>query len=288
MMIRPVAFQFNEETAGSNHFQNNVDTSIEDIQNEFDEAVQKLREFGVDVLVIEDTMEPVKPDAVFPNNWIQLKQKEIVLFPMFADNRRKERRQDILDQLSQTYHVNKVNDLSSYESKGQILEGTGSVVFDQYNKVGYASISARTDEGLAKSYIEESGYQAEVFTASVEGKEIYHTNVIMAITEHVIIVCMDVIDKNGIEAIIKSGKMVMEISIDQMNSFAGNMLELNGPNEESILVMSQTAYDSLNIDQVDILENLHQICCLSIDKIEQIGGGSARCMIAENFLSKKP
>lgn len=286
-MIRPVAFQFNEETAGSNHFQNNVEVSLEEIQLEFDNAVQKLRDFSIEVLVIEDTLQPTKPDAIFPNNWIQLKSKEIVLFPMFTENRRAERRQDIVDQLRTDFQVDQVNDLSHFETEGQILEGTGSVVFDQYNKVGYATISSRTYENLAKSYIEKSGYAAEVFTSSVEGKEIYHTNVIMAITEHVIIVCMDVIDEDGIQAINKSEKLIMELTIDQMNSFAGNMLELNGPNDESVLVMSQIAYNSLSIGQVDILENLHEICCLSINNIEKVGGGSARCMIAENFLTKK-
>lgn len=286
-MIRPVAFQFNEETAGSNHFQNKVDTSIDEIQKEFDSAVQKLKDVGISVVVFEDTLEPVKPDAVFPNNWIQLKRGEIVLFPMFAENRRMERRQDIIDQLSETFQVEAINDLSPYESQGKILEGTGSVVFDHYSMVGYASVSSRTDEILARAYIKESGYVAEVFNSSVDEKEIYHTNVIMAITEHVIIVCMDVINEEGIQAINRSGKLVMEISIEQMNAFAGNMLELNGLNEQSVLVMSQTAYDSLSIGQKDILENLHEICCLSIDQIEKIGGGSARCMIAENFLTRK-
>lgn len=298
MMIRPASFAFNQETAISNLFQKE-EASIkpEELQEravaEFDAFVAKLRENGVKVRVIEDTPNPPKPDAIFPNNWISMHQTgEIFLYPMEAPSRRRERREDIIQKLKQEYAVSNVTDLSSSEKDGKYLEGTGSIVFDHPNKLAYACISPRTDAGLLENFCKSIGYEAVSFAADDEqGKAIYHTNVMMCMGTDIAVICLESItdkaEKSKVLQKLNSAKQeVVEISFDQMNHFAGNMLEVKNEGGEALLVMSSQAYDSLNGDQLKQLERHVKIVHSPIDTIERIGGGSARCMMAEIFLEK--
>lgn len=288
VMVRPASFGFNGETARSNSFQVEHSVKQEDILEEFDGAVLALREFGVNVLVIDDTPDSVKPDAIFPNNWLQLRwDNKAVVFPMLAENRRLERRQEIPDVISGKFQMNSIVDLSVSEDEGRFLEGTGSVVFDHYEKVAYACVSPRTNEELARDYISSLDYTPIIFRARSEGLDIYHTNVVMAVTEHFLVICIEAIEVK--DQILFSGgsKPIMEISREQMNNFAGNMLELEDGKGNPLLVLSERALGSLKRDQVQMLSEHHAICTLAINNIERIGGGSARCMIAENFLNKK-
>jgi len=302
MMIRPVAFHMNEQTAVNNYYQQSAgDMSSADVQAEalaqFDGFVEKLRTVGVDVTVFDDTQNPSTPDSIFPNNWISFHQDgSIRLYPMYAENRRAERREDIIDSLRNQFDVVKVIDFSQWEEKAAFLEGTGSLLLDRQNKIAYAAISERTMPVPLNDFCEEAGFKPVFFHANqtVEGKRlpIYHTNVMMCLGEKFAVVCMDSIDdesevKTLKEALLKTNKELIEITEEQKEQFAGNMLQVLGDNEERLVVMSSAAYNSLNENQIERLSSHGRIVHSDIHTIEKLGGGSARCMMAEVFLPKR-
>ncbi|MDB4904610.1 MAG: hypothetical protein JWQ63_3891 [Mucilaginibacter sp.] len=294
LMIRPVNFGFNEETAGSNAFQNrNADkTGIKQkARQEFDTMVNILRENGVDVITIEDTPEPYTPDSIFPNNWVSFHADgDVFLYPMQAENRRLERREDIINQLEDRFVVKHVIDLSRYESENKFLEGTGSMVLDRENKIVYACISPRTDRELLALFCEQTGYKEVSFHAFDEYHQaIYHTNVLMCIGSEFAVVCLDSItdedEKNAIVTILKlTHKEIITISFNQMNNFAGNMLEVKNMEGENLIVMSQSAFNALDQSQRTKLDKYGKLVYADIKTIESNGGGSARCMMAEVHL----
>ncbi|GMU85521.1 MAG: hypothetical protein AMXMBFR48_07630 [Ignavibacteriales bacterium] len=298
MMIRPASFGYNPETAGSNAFQKNdptlFETAKKSAQAEFDSAVTVLRNAGIEVQVFDDTSAPVKPDAVFPNNWISLHESgTIILYPMLSEKRRRERREDIVNVLVKNYSVSRVHDLSASESEGKYLEGTGSIVFDHLHKFAYAAISPRTNHDLFLNLCSIIGYKPVAFRAADQnGSEIYHTNVLMCIGSGFAVICDEAVtDRKEREQVLsllrETGHDVISISFDQMNSFAGNMILLRNKQEEDIVVMSESAFSSLGADQNGRLSKYAKLLPLSIPTIETLGGGSARCMIAENFLPDK-
>jgi hypothetical protein len=300
LMIRPVNFGFNQETAESNAFQNaefgeqNKDKSQQIALREFDEMVSQLRKSGVNVIVIEDTSEPYTPDSIFPNNWVSFHGNgSVITYPMQAENRRLERREDIIEQLSETFYINRRIDLSGFESENKFLEGTGSMVLDRKFKIAYACLSPRTHEDVLKEFSVQMNYEIVSFNAvDGAGKQIYHTNVVMCIGDMFAVICLEAIPdlderlmvRNSLE---QSGKRVVEISLEQMNQFAGNMLEVKSQKGQKMLVMSSSAYHSLNKKQVTILNEYCTIYHFDLSMIEGNGGGSARCMMAEVHLPVK-
>ena len=302
MMIRPFSFRYNHETAINNYYQKELrdltDSQIhEKALKEFNSFVSLLESIGVNVIVIEDTNEHDTPDSIFPNNWISFHANgQVTFYPMCAKNRRKERRKDILTKLENEFNfeIREVKDLTFYEENEKFLEGTGSMVLDRENKICYAAISIRTDKDLVRNFCKEFGYTSVCFTANqnINGSRlpIYHTNVMMCIADHFVIICLDSIDnkdeRNKIESILKeSNKEIIEISEDQKNQFAGNMLQVIG--DQPYLIMSDSAYNSLSDIQISKIEYYCPIISASLDTIETCGGGSARCMMAEIFLPKR-
>jgi len=302
LMMEPVAFRYNEQTAANNYYQQILDNlTPEQIQekalSEFTDFVNILREKGVDVIVIKDTVNPDTPDSIFPNNWVSFHEDGVVAFyPMYAENRRDERREDILDVLvdDHDFKVKYIKDFTKFEERGKYLEGTGSMVLDRENKLCYASISIRTDEQAVLQFCDEFDYTPVCFTSNqeVDGErmEIYHTNVMMCIADKYAIVCLDTVDDKEERKWLKSsledsGKEIIEITEVQKHRFAGNMLQLMG--DEKYLVMSKSAHESLTQDQIERIEKYNSIISSSLDTIEACGGGSARCMMAEIFLPKK-
>jgi hypothetical protein len=294
LMIRPVNFGFNEETAASNAFQNRdaaKDGVNEKAQQEFDCMVGTLRAEGIDVTVIEDTPEPYTPDSIFPNNWVSFHADGgIFLYPMQAENRRLERREDIINQLEDCFAVKHIIDLSRFEAEDKFLEGTGSMVLDRENKIAYACLSPRTDRDVLDLFCEETGYKAISFDAVDEkGKAIYHTNVLMCVGSKFVVICLDSIPNPHErivvkEAITSTQKEIIDISFEQMNQFAGNMLEVNNKAGETLIVMSKNAHSALLEEQKVALKNYGKLIYADINTIESIGGGSARCMMAEVHL----
>ena len=298
LMIEPVAFGFNEQTAVNNYFQVQQEGNVqEEALKEFNAFVEKLRAKDINVITIKDTLEPKTPDSIFPNNWVSFHADgKVVLYPMFAENRRLERRDDIINQIKEQFEVTEVIDYSGAEKDNLFLEGTGSMIFDHDNKLAYGSVSLRLDEGLFRKFCSDFGFQPVVFhsyqTAGEERLPIYHTNVMMCVADQFVVICLDCIDdeserNNVIETIKNSGKELIEISEDQMQNFAGNMLQVQNKSGEKFLVMSQSAYKSLNRDQVSAIEKYCEIIYSDLEVIETNGGGSARCMLAEVFLPKK-
>lgn len=294
LMVRPAAFGYNIETAESNAFQNQVALSCDEILNqaliEFDRAVEILRDVGVEVFVAQDTSFPEKPDAVFPNNWISFHSNgELILYPMEARNRRCERRLELVVELQQKLNFSQVFDLSSFEEKFMFLEGTGSVVFDHENRKAYAAISSRTNEEVLNELCAHLNYNPILFHAEDElGQAIYHTNVIMCVGTNFVVICLEAIALASerlliLETIRNSGKEIVDISMSQLRNFAANMLVLNNGEEENLLVLSATAKESLNQNQLNFLSESVRLVVLPIETIETIGGGSARCMLAEIF-----
>jgi hypothetical protein len=294
LMIRPVSFGFNEQTAESNAFQNrSVDQQQVQAKAvaEFDRLVQTLRDNDVNVTVIDDTAQPHTPDSIFPNNWVSFHDDGAVfLYPMQADNRRMERREDIITTLEDNFKVKYVIDLSHFEHDGKFLEGTGSMVLDRENKIVYACLSPRTDETVLATFCEQTGYQAVSFKAVDEkGLAIYHTNVLMAVGTGFAVICLDSISniaekERVIESLVNTHKQIIDISFNQMNHFAGNMLEVKNTNGDTLIVMSQSAYDVLKEEEQDLLYSFGKLVYADISTIETNGGGSARCMIAEVHL----
>ncbi len=294
LMIRPASFGFNEQTAGSNAFQNRA-AGEQQLQTkasaEFDGFVKILRDNDVNVIVVDDTVEPAKPDAIFPNNWISFHDNgDIILYPMQAENRRLERREDIIRKLEEQFKVAHVIDLSRFETQHKFLEGTGSMVLDRENKIAYACLSPRTNAEVLHTFCEHTGYKPVLFSAvDQNGLAIYHTNVLMAIAEKYVVICLDAITDDDeaekvIDTIAESGKEIIALSFEQMSQFAGNMLEVKNNNGESLIVMSKTAWESLSEEQKEVLESYSKPVYADIKTIEQTGGGSARCMMAEVFL----
>jgi len=296
-MIRPSNFGFNAETAENNSFQSKEGAEeTEKIKQlaieEFDAMVEKLKLNGIEVIVFEDTDTPTKPDAVFPNNWISFHDnKHIVTYPMFAKTRRHERRDDIVDTLTEKYKYERRITFDFYEDEKEpvFLEGTGSLILDRVNKICYACVSPRTHVFLIEKFCLLLGYTKEVFFARDDkGEEIYHTNVMMALGEDFAVICLDSItDADERQSVVNrleaTGKKIFDITMDQMNSFAGNMLQLSSKDGEANLVLSETAYNSLETEQKKELHGLSKLLVIPIPTIEKYGGGSVRCMIAEVF-----
>ncbi|MGL4362727.1 MAG: citrulline utilization hydrolase CtlX [Cellulosilyticaceae bacterium] len=298
LMVRPASFGFNAQTAESNAFQQKPTQAAEEIQakavTEFDDFVAQLRALRIDVTVAQDSAEPTKPDAIFPNNWVSFHPDgQVFLFPMCTPNRRWERDPKIIQQIAESFDIKQINDLSATENQNMILEGTGSMVFDHINKIGYACLSPRTHKTLFENFCQKIGYQPISFTAlDKSGGEIYHTNVVMCIGEGFVVICLESIpdkleQKKIRNSFNKNEIEIIAISLDQMNNFAGNMLEVSNKNGKKYLIMSKTAYTSLNYTQQGIIRKYSEIVSVDIPTIESIGGGSARCMMAEIFCPKK-
>lgn len=302
LMIRPVQFRMNEQTAVNNFYQKTSDNTLPETVNskavkEFDGMVKKLKKAGINVIVVEDTKDFDTPDSIFPNNWISFHQNGTIgLYPMFAENRRLERKDSILEAVeAEGFKIETVVDYTAAEEDGFYLEGTGSILLDRENQKAYCAISARADEELFIEFCEDFEYTPVVFSAyqTVNDKRelIYHTNVMMCLGNTFAVVCLASIDdkkerKNLLKHLHEDGKKVIEISENQVNNFAGNMLQLKGANDASYLIMSQSALDSLRPAQVQLLEAHATIISSSLETIEACGGGSARCMMAEVFLPK--
>jgi hypothetical protein len=293
LMIRPLHFVYNAETAVNNSFQVKGDQenlTVKAVQ-EFDKFVNALQNQGIDVTVVEDSPDPHTPDAIFPNNWISFHPSGIYcLYPMFAPNRRKERKAEVISIIQKKFHYDHLVDFTSYESENLFLEGTGSMVLDREKQLAYACLSPRTNEVVLKDFCNKLNYQAVMFHAVDEsGQAVYHTNVMMCVADRYVVICLDSItdssEKKYVEeTILRSGKELIRINSSQMNQFAGNMLQLENERKEKILVMSSAAWNALLPAQMEKLTKYNSILHSSLREIETNGGGSARCMIAEIHL----
>lgn len=299
LMIEPIAFEFNAQTAVNNYFQVNdkSKTAQAEALQEFKCFVEKLRSSGVNVITVKDTLDPHTPDSIFPNNWISFhRDGTVVLYPMFAENRRLERRNDILERLkAQEFIISAIKDYSIFEAENKFLEGTGSMILDHINKKAYGAISLRLNEAVFKKWCTEFRYRPIVFHSfqSVNGERlpIYHTNVMMCVATDFVVICLDTIDDANeralvVETLTQSHKEIIEITEEQMHNFAGNMLEVRNHAGKTILVMSESAYKSLTQKQIQTIEKHAEILHSDLQTIEKNGGGSARCMMAEVFLPK--
>lgn len=298
LMIEPVAFGYNQQTAVNNYFQQQLYDNTFDIQQfalmEFKEMVRELRANGIDVILLQDTFEPHTPDSIFPNNWVSFHEGgQVILYPMFAPNRRLERRKDIVQIIEEWGKtVNNVDDFTFGEDENQFLEGTGSLVLDRVNKVAYAALSERTDKSLFLQFCETFDFDPVCFIAnqSVDNQRlpIYHTNIMMSVANEFAVICTDSIDNEYERKIVmysleKTGKDIITISESQMHCFAGNVLQVENREGKRFLVISRTAYDSLNEKQIERLSAYNELIICSIPTIERVGGGSVRCMLAEVF-----
>ncbi|WCC41769.1 arginine deiminase-related protein [Tenacibaculum finnmarkense] len=302
LMVRPASFRMNEQTAVNNYYQQELANMLPatinaKAQQEFDAFVVKLKAVGVDVIVVEDTKETDTPDALFPNNWISFHENgDVAIYPMFAENRRLEKREDVLTILEeQGFKINSIVDYSDAEEQGIFLEGTGSMILDRVNRKAYCALSPRADEELFIEFCEDFEYTPVIFTANqtVNGEvaAIYHTNVMMCVAETFAIVCLASIDdkkekKSVVKHLKTSGKQVIAITEEQVVQFAGNMLQVKGANDAQFLIMSSSAYNSLTANQLQEINKHTTIVHSSLEVIETCGGGSARCMMAEVFLKK--
>ncbi|MBV2165431.1 MAG: amidinotransferase [Kaistella sp.] len=299
LMVEPIAFGYNAQTAENNYFQ--VEQKDADIQTkaleEFNSFVDKLKRKGINVITVKDTLDPHTPDSIFPNNWVSFHDDgKAVLYPMFAPNRRVERRSDILEILKDNgFEITEIDDLSHFEDQDRFLEGTGSMIFDHEHKIAYGSVSLRLDEELFRQFCQKFGFRPVVFhsyqNAGDQRLPIYHTNVMMCVADKFVVICLDCIDdeleREKVQEVIKStGKEIIEISEDQLHQFAGNMLQVQNKAGDKFLVMSETAYKSLTPSQIQNIEKYCEIIYSDLNTIETNGGGSARCMLAEVFLPK--
>ena len=302
LMIKPVHFRGNDQTAVNNFYQSKQTITSEEAQHkalvEFEKFVDKLRQNEIEVIVMLDNENQDTPDSIFPNNWISFHENgDVAIYPMFAENRRLERREDIIDYMElQGLSIRNKIDFTSWESQNKFLEGTGSLVLDRENKIAYAALSERTEEEVLEDFKSKMDYEVVAFhsnqTANGKRVPVYHTNVMMAMGDSFCIACMDSIDDEAeknelILSLTTSGKEIVEISEGQMGQFAGNALQVKNKNGKTVLVMSETAAKSLNTDQLEDLQKYNDIIISSpLDTIESLGGGSARCMMAEVFLPK--
>ena len=297
-MIEPICFGFNEQTAENNYFQQNDNTQTSEIQanalKEFQSMVNLLRKSGVNVIVVQDTAQPRTPDSIFPNNWISFHSGGfIAIYPMFAPNRRQERRIEIINTIvSQGFTLKDIFDFSASENDGKFLEGTGSMVLDRVNRRAYAALSQRTNEEILLDFCNKLDYKPVIFNAmqTVIDKRlpIYHTNVVMSVGNDFAVVCLQSIDneqeRNLLkESLVQTQKEIIEISEEQMHNFAGNMLQIENIKGEKLIALSQTAYNSLNENQLQTLQKYGTLLPFAIETIEKYGGGSVRCMMAEVF-----
>lgn len=301
LMIRPANFGYNAETAENNAFQSIPEEQSnaqiqENAVTEFDAMVEKLRQYGVNVLVVDDTVSPIKPDAIFPNNWISTHQNgAVITYPMWAKNRRIERREDIVELLMDKFKANNRYSFEFYEDEDEqmFLEGTGSMIIDHKNNIVYACRSPRTDARLLDKFSVLMDMENIIFSATdAHGQEIYHTNVMMAIGLDFVVICLDSVQnevskKKLLDTFALTNKQVIDISHAQMEHFAGNMLEVLNNDGNRYLVMSQTAYNALTARQIATLKGLTNLLPIAIPTIEKYGGGSVRCMMAEVFLPQK-
>ena len=301
LMIRPVNFRMNEQTAVNNYFQEEIDLKNAEVntkaQEEFDAFVEKLKHVGVNVIVENDDIELDTPDSIFPNNWVSFHQNgDVALYPMFAENRRRERREEVFLRLEKEgFKINNFIDYTEAEAEDIFLEGTGSIILDRENRKAYCALSPRADEALFIEFCEDFDFFPVLFSAyqpvGLKRKKIYHTNVMMCIGTTFALVCLNSIDdkkerKNLVNHLIQSNKDIIDLTENQINQFAGNMLQLSGADQKSYLVMSQSSFDSLRADQRTQLEKHTTLISSPLDTIEVCGGGSARCMMAEIFLPK--
>ncbi|MCH8116864.1 MAG: amidinotransferase [Proteobacteria bacterium] len=299
LMIRPARFESNPQTAASNRFQGKTDASPDEQQEsalvQFDDLVSDLGANGIEAIVVEDTSEPHTPDSIFPNNWVSFHADgRVVLYPMEADNRRTERRMDIVESLDTTYgfQVSEVVDLSHHEQAGHFLEGTGSMVLDRVNRIAYACLSSRTQLDVLGDFAQRLEYDIVAFDAvDRDGVPIYHTNVLMNVGEKLAVICDRAIARDDQRAAVlrrlqETGHDVVSLNYDQLDAFAGNMLELRNKNGDRLLAMSQRAYDSLDKKQQRKLRDNGSIITTVIDDIEYSAGGSVRCMLAEVHLPR--
>lgn len=297
LMIRPVKFGYNAQTAVNNAFQVE-DNNQAEVQTaalkEFDDFVQKLSNEGVNVLVVEDSLDPHTPDSIFPNNWISMHADgTVVEYPMYAPNRRLERKQAVKDAIAKQFNIFDRIDLTYFEEENTFLEGTGSMVLDRENNLAYACISPRTDVNILRVFCEKLGYSPILFhAADATGMPIYHTNVLMAVGEQFIVICLDAVPiaadkKLLLDKMEATHKTVIPITYEQMNHFAGNMLQVSTTTGEKLLVMSTQAFESLTTEQQQLLSRYNRLVHSPLNNIESNGGGSARCMMAEIHLPKK-
>ena len=295
-MIRPYQFYFNQQTAANNFFQSNI--NIENANElaiaEFDAMVDKLRAHQIKVNVVQDTKDPSTPDSIFPNNWVSTHEGgTLCLYPMFAQNRRAERKSTVIDFLQSNYQIQNILDLTDLEKEGKFLEGTGSMVLDHQNKLAYGCLSERLDKNAFNEWCEKMQFKAIAFKAvDDKAQPIYHTNVMMCMGNQFVVICLESIPNEQekqlvLESFKKSNKEVITISQDQLNHFAGNMLQVFDINEKPHLIMSKQAFTSLSTEQVNSLEKYNPILPISIPTIEALGGGSTRCMMAEIYLINK-
>ena len=291
-MVRPARFAFNEETAQNNYFQqpSGSESVAEKALEEFDTFVRLLRANDVDVTVVQDSPEPWTPDSIFPNNWFSSHLTgELVLYPMFAPNRRQERKREVLELLRRKMNHRKVVDLTTWEEEGEFLEGTGSMLFDRDRGVAYCCRSPRTSEKVLAEFCSRMNYDALLFDAvDAQGNAIYHTNVMMEVGTQVAVICLEAIRDEGeqrkvVSRLTAAGKIIVEITLDQMNHFAGNMLEIKSRGGEPLMVMSSSARKALTPDQERTIATFTRILSSDLGTIEANGGGSARCMVAEIF-----
>lgn len=294
LLVRPANFGYNSQTAVSNSFQQQLNLPLHELNkkvaDEFENFITTLKAKGVNVFVVDDTIEPIKPDAIFPNNWVSFHEDgTVVLYPMCTPNRRLERRMDVVDSLKEKFKFTRVIDLSEHEKNNRFLEGTGSIVFDHEHKIAYACLSPRTDKEILIDLAKKLDYEACYFTAYDKlDKEIYHTNVMMCIGSGFAIVCLDCIkdhlEKNNlINKLNSTGHEIIAVSNEQINQFAGNMLFVDTHTKQKILICSQSAFNSLEEGQKEKINKYCELVAIPIPTIETIGGGSARCMMAEIF-----
>ena len=296
LMVRPYQFYFNQQTAANNFFQSNI--NIENANElaiaEFDAMVEKLRAHQIKVNVIQDTKDPSTPDSIFPNNWVSTHEGgTLCLYPMFAQNRRAERKSTVIDFLESNYKIENTLDLTDLEKEGIFLEGTGSMVLDHQNKLAYGCLSERLDKNAFNEWCDKMQFKAIAFKAvDDKAQPIYHTNVMMCMGDQFVVICLESIPNEQekqlvLESFKKSNKEVITISQDQLNHFAGNMLQVFDINEKPHLIMSEQAHTSLDPAQLKSLEKYNPLLPISIPTIEALGGGSTRCMMAEIYLINK-
>jgi len=302
LMVRPVNFRMNEQTAVNNFYQEEIHLENSKINaraiEEFDNYAATLKNHGIHVIVVSDNKEFDTPDSVFPNNWISFHHDgTVAIYPMFAENRRLERREDVLVTLEdEGFVIDNIVDYTSAEEEGVFLEGTGSMILDREHRKAYCALSPRANEDLFIEFCEDFEYTPVIFNAyqSVVNRRepIYHTNVMMCVAETFVVICLSSIDdkkerKNLLKHFKEDGKKIIDITEEQVAHFAGNMLQVRGKNDEKFLIMSQSAHDCLTQSQKAQINNHCTIISSSLETIETCGGGSARCMMAEVFLPKK-
>lgn len=302
LMVRPVAFRMNEQTAVNNYFQEGLQLTNEEInkkaQQEFDAFVAKLRAVGVNVIVVDDDKALDTPDSIFPNNWVSFHEDgTAAIYPIFAENRRRERRPEVFEKIEQEgFIIENVIDYTEAEEDNVFLESTGSLIMDRVNEKVYCALSPRADEELLIEFCEDFEFTPVIFTAyqDVGGKRmpIYHTNVMMCVAENFAVICLDSIDdkkerKNVVQHLKRDGKEIIEITEAQLHHYAGNMLQVRGADDKKYLVMSDSALKSLTPDQIKAINKYCEILSSDLNTIETCGGGSARCMLAEVFLPRE-